>query len=69
MRLWHADPGQPYGLILDNQNVGHTVAFSPDGKSILTGHARGTAQHWNATTGEIIGQTIHHQGRTRGGGR
>ena len=62
VRLWDADPGQPFGLILDRQGVGQAVAFSPDGQSIFSGHWGGTVTRWDAATGQIIGPTMPHQG-------
>ena len=44
------------------------VAFSPDGKTVLTGSADGMAQLWDAATGNSIGKPLspswycHHRG-------
>ena len=38
-----------------------TVAFSPDGQTILTGSVDGTAQLWNAASGQRIGKPMLHQ--------
>jgi WD40 repeat protein len=40
----------------------NSVAFSPDGKYILTGHFDGIARLWNIQTGEEIQQFIGHSG-------
>ncbi len=42
----------------------HSVAFSPDGKTILTGSADNTAQLWDAATGQRMGE---HPGASRHG--
>jgi hypothetical protein len=38
------------------------VAFSPDGKTILTGCRDGTVRLWDATTRQPIGPDLHQQG-------
>ena len=38
------------------------MAFSPDGKTILTGSFDGMARRWDALTGLPIGQPLSHQG-------
>ena len=43
------------------------MAFSPDGKTVLTGSQDKTARLWDAATGEPIGQPMEH--RTRGHAR
>src|SRR5207244_931301 len=48
-RFWDVASGMPVGRPLDHQTV-FAVAYSPDGKSVVTG-GRGGARLWNATTG------------------
>ena len=38
------------------------MAFSPDGKTILTGSEDKTARLWDAATGRPLGQPIVHSG-------
>ena len=39
------------------------MAFSPDGKAVLTGSWDKTARLWDAATGQPIGPPMQHQGR------
>jgi WD40 repeat protein len=41
------------------------VAFSPGGKTVLTGSFDGTAQLWEASTGRPLGRPMVHQGIVR----
>jgi WD40 repeat protein len=41
------------------------VAFSPDGQSVVTGCADGTARLWEAATGRPLGEPLRHQGPVR----
>ena len=41
------------------------MAFSPDGKRIVTGSFDETAQLWETATGKAIGEPLHHQDRVR----
>jgi WD40 repeat protein len=42
------------------------AAFSPDGKTILTGSWDNTARLWDATTGEPLGPVLRHDGPVMG---
>src|SRR5262249_46661564 len=41
------------------------VAFSPDGKAVLTGSVR-TARLWSAASGQVLTPPMRHQGYIRG---
>ena len=46
---------------LPRESEVRSVAFSPDGRTVLTGNVAG-AQLWNAATGEPIGPPLQHEG-------
>src|SRR5439155_1352690 len=48
----------PLRAILRHDAPVWKVSFTPDGKTLLTGSANGTARTWNATTCEPIGKPI-----------
>lgn len=53
------------GKLISSLNRGNSVnalAFSPDGKLIVTASADGTAQVWRTASGEPVGQKLNHKG-------
>lgn len=65
VRLWDAASGQPIGEALaGHQSNVNCVAFSPDGKILASGDARGVIILWDVATRRMIGQPfIGHQRR------
>jgi WD40 repeat protein len=61
-RLWNAAIGTPLGTPLKHQSIVYAVAFSPDGKTVLTGSQDGTARLWDAATAQPLGPSLTHQG-------
>ena len=53
---------------MTHQGAVHAVAFSPDGKTVLTGSNDNTARLWDAATGQPIGTPMMHQGTCHGRG-
>ena len=52
---------RPLGRPLTHQGAVNTVAYSPDGKTVLTASVDGTARVWDAATGQPIGPPLTHQ--------
>jgi WD40 repeat protein len=49
-------------LCLEHGSAVYAVAFSPDGKTIATGSADGTARLWDTATGKPVGSPLNHVG-------
>ena len=48
---------------LTHLNVVYAAAFSPDGKTVLTGSYDKTARLWDSTTGQPLGLPMTHHDR------
>jgi WD40 repeat protein len=60
--VWDVATGQPVGPPLRHAAAVSAVAFSPDGKHLLTGSQDGVARLWDAVTGQATGPDLVHQG-------
>ena len=55
-------PAKPIGPPLHHPGTVLAVAFSPDGKTVLTGCSDRTARLWDVATGQPIGSPLRHEG-------
>ncbi len=57
--VWDASSGQQVAQISHGGNFVLSLAFSPDGKYVISGASDGVAQVWDAATGDEVGQMSH----------
>jgi len=56
---------RPLRMAVAHSDMVAAVAFSPDGKTLLTGSYDCTARRWDAATGEPVGELIRRKGQVR----
>jgi eukaryotic-like serine/threonine-protein kinase len=66
VEYWDARTLEPTGKSLVFESLPQALAFSPDGKTLVTGHDRGGVQRWDVSTGSRIGVPMPHGGIVRG---
>jgi WD40 repeat protein/serine/threonine protein kinase/tetratricopeptide (TPR) repeat protein len=59
-RLWDASTGKPIRELASQRSVVLAVAYSPDGKTIVTGSYDRMARWYDAASGQPLGQPIAH---------
>jgi Flp pilus assembly protein TadD len=65
-RRWSATTGKPLGEPWRHPQAVGGVAFSPDGRTLLTVSADHTARLWSAATGRPLGAPMQHPGPVEG---
>jgi WD40 repeat protein len=61
-RLWDVATGKLLGAPLEHQSQIGCAAFSPDGKTVLTGSQDGTGRFWEVASGKPTGPLLRHEG-------
>src|SRR5262249_54026182 len=59
---------KPIGPPMQHGAIVHAIAFSPDGKMVVTGSDDQTARLWSVATGKPIGAPLRHDEKVRGVG-
>jgi WD40 repeat protein/serine/threonine protein kinase len=60
-RRWQAATRKPLGDSRDHKATVVALAFSPDGRTFVTGGHDRTARLWDSATGEAVGQPLPHE--------
>jgi WD40 repeat protein len=60
VKVWDVAADKPFGQPLPHPARVQSVAYSPDGKSVLTACWDGKARRWDPATGKLIGQPLNH---------
>ena len=59
VRVWDAVTGRPIGQpLVGHEDMVWSVAFSPDGRRVVSGSADHTVRVWDGATGQPIGQPL-----------
>ncbi len=61
-KIWDGESGREILTLRGHSNTVHRVAFSPDGKRVLTGSFDETAKVWDGENGEVIFTLRGHSG-------
>ena len=54
-RIWNVESGEVIDSLSSYSGILVSIAYSPDGKTILTGSSDGTARLWDVSSGQTLG--------------
>ncbi len=54
IRLWATANGKPLQELVGHKRYVFSLAFHPDGRSLVSGDLLGNIHHWNCETGELL---------------
>jgi WD40 repeat protein/serine/threonine protein kinase len=62
VQIWEVATGRAVSPVLRNRDfhITHSAAFSPDGRTLLTGCSEGTLRRWSVPSGQALGQPLEH---------
>lgn len=60
IHIWKADTGEPWGPVLEHDDMVADVRFSPDSQRLLTASLDRTARIWDVSTGQCIAVLSGH---------
>ena len=62
IKLWNTEDGKLVSTLQGHKGSVNTVAFSPDGKYLVSGSQDGTLKIWNVQSGKCIDSWQGHDG-------
>jgi WD40 repeat protein len=60
-QLWQVGPAPAAGVLLRHRHFVQAMAYSPDGKTLLTANQDTTAKLWSVPDGHLLGAPLPHQ--------
>jgi WD40 repeat protein len=65
VRFWSAETGESLPLIKQHSSTVERIAFSSDGRRVVTASDDHTARIWDAESGTPVGVPLRHEGEVK----